>query len=57
MTFDRADEIIDVLGSILEELRAEPVEGSRLCQISDELAGIETELAIRPASPLKPATR
>jgi hypothetical protein len=48
MTFDRADEIIDVLGTILEELRARPVDAGRLFQISDELAAIETELAIGP---------
>jgi hypothetical protein len=48
MTLDRADEIIDVLGSILEELRVRPVDRSRLFQLSDELTAIETELAIEP---------
>lgn len=50
MTLDRADEIIHVLGSILEELRAQPVDANRLYQISDELTLIETELAIKPDS-------
>jgi hypothetical protein len=48
MTFDRADEIIDVLGSILEELRVRPIEATRIFQISDELTAIESELAMKP---------
>jgi hypothetical protein len=48
MTLDRADEIIEVLGGILEELKTRPLAPTRLVQISDELTGIESELAIKP---------
>ncbi|HET8547751.1 MAG TPA: hypothetical protein VFL57_07105 [Bryobacteraceae bacterium] len=47
MTLDRADEIIEVLGGILEELKTRPMDPVRLFQISDELTVIETELAIK----------
>jgi hypothetical protein len=48
MTFDRADQIIETLGDILEELKARPVDLTRLSQISQDLTTIETELAVRP---------
>jgi hypothetical protein len=48
MTFDRADQIIDTLGHILAELKASPVDSTRLSQIAQDLTTIETELALRP---------
>jgi hypothetical protein len=46
MTTDRADEIIDELAVILEEIRNRPLDKGRLSEISTELAAIETELDI-----------
>ena len=49
MTLDRADEIIAMLGGMLEELKTRPVDHRRLFEISDELTVIEGELAMKPA--------
>ena len=46
MTVDRADQIIDELAEILEEIRTHPLDQARLGEISTELAAIETELEI-----------
>jgi hypothetical protein len=50
MTTDRADQIIDELAEILEEIRNQPLDKSRLSEISTELAAIETELDIVAAA-------
>jgi len=49
MTADRADQIIDELAEILEEIRTRPLDKVRLNEISTELAAIETELDILAA--------
>jgi hypothetical protein len=46
MTTDRADQIIEELAEILEEIRSKPIDRGRIDAIATELTAIETELDI-----------